>query len=138
MKIKLLNDTMCPKHGRKGDAGYDFFLNKDVVLKAGETTIVDTGVCVKLPDGYAGLFAVRSSICAKYKNITLKNPLVDENYIGELHMIFVNTGTDDIAFMKGDRLASLYVFPVYQGDLEVVDELESTNRGTDWCGSSGK
>ena len=81
---------------------------------------------------------MRSSICAKYKNITLKNPLVDENYIGELHMIFVNTGTDDIAFMKGDRLASLYVFPVYQGDLEVVDELESTNRGTDWCGSSGK
>ena len=28
MKVKLINGAMAPKHGRKGDAGYDFFLSK--------------------------------------------------------------------------------------------------------------
>ena len=34
MKVKLLNNTKCPKQGREGDAGYDFFLRENVTLKA--------------------------------------------------------------------------------------------------------
>ena len=28
MKVKLINGAMAPKHGRKGDAGYDFYYIK--------------------------------------------------------------------------------------------------------------
>lgn len=136
MKIKLINDTQCPKQGRDGDAGYDFFLNKDVTLKPHEVTIIDTGVCVELPKGYAGLLAMRSSICKK--NLIMQSPLIDENYRGELHALIYSDLDEEITFSAGERLYSLYVFPVYHEPLEVVDELSESNRGTAWSGSSGK
>ena len=44
----------------------------------------------------------------------------------------------DFKYEANDRVCSLYVFPVYHGELEVVDELSESNRGTAWAGSSGK
>ena len=32
MRIKLINGASLPKHGRKGDAGYDFFLKEDIKI----------------------------------------------------------------------------------------------------------
>ena len=136
MRIKLLNDTQCPKQGREGDAGYDFFLNSDVVLKPHEVTVIDSGVCVELPKGHAGLLAMRSSICKK--NLIMQQPLIDENYRGEIHGMIYSDNDKEITFKAGERLYSLYVFPVYHDQLEVVEELSESNRGTNWSGSSGK
>jgi dUTP pyrophosphatase len=139
MKVKLINGAATPKHGRKGDAGYDFFLTKDVKIKPRQQIAVDTGVCVELPQGYAGLFALRSSICNKNKHLILKNPLVDENYRGELHGILYNDSFfKTVKFKAGERVFSLYVFPVCQEDIVPSEELSSTNRGESWNGSSGK
>ncbi len=136
MKVKLLNNTQCPKQGRDGDAGYDFFLNSDVTIKAHEVTIIDTGVCVELPKGYAGLLAMRSSICKQ--NLIMQQPLIDENYRGEIHGMIYSDNDEDLEFKAGERLYSLYVFPVYHEALEVVDELSESNRGSNWAGSSGR
>ena len=114
MKVKLINGAMAPKHGRKGDAGYDFFLTEDIVIKPRQQIAVDTGVCVELPAGYAGLFALRSSIL--YNDSFFKT----------------------IKFKAGERVFSLYVFPVHQEDVKVVETLSETNRGENWNGSSGK
>ena len=110
-----------------------------MVIKPRQQIAVDTGVCVELPQGYAGLFALRSSICNKNKHLILKNPLVDENYRGELHGILYNDGFfKTIKFKKGERVFSLYVFPVHQEDVKVSEKLSETNRGESWNGSSGK
>ena len=134
MKVKLLEGTKCPRQGREGDAGYDFFLREDVTLKAHQVTVIDTGVCVELPKGYAGLLAMRSSICKK--NLIIQQPLIDENYRGQIHAMIYSDNDEDITFLAGERLYSLYVVPVYQEPLQVVDELSETNRGTAWAGSS--
>ena len=134
MKVKLLEGTKCPRQGREGDAGYDFFLREGVTLKAHQVTVIDTGVCVELPKGYAGLLAMRSSICKK--NLIIQQPLIDENYRGQIHAMIYSDNDEDITFLAGERLYSLYVFPVYQEPLQVVDELSETNRGTAWAGSS--
>ena len=136
MKIKLLDGAQMPKQGRSGDAGYDLFLKEDVVIKAHEVTIIDTGVCVELPEGHAGLLAMRSSICKK--NLIMQQPLIDENYRGEIHGMIYSDNDEDLEFKAGERLYSLYVFPIYHEELEVVDELSESNRGTAWAGSSGK
>ncbi len=134
MKVKLLEGTKCPRQGREGDAGYDLFLREDVTLKAHQVTVIDTGVCVELPKGYAGLLAMRSSICKK--NLIIQQPLIDENYRGQIHAMIYSDNDEDLTFLAGERLYSLYVFPVYQEPLQVVDELSETNRGTAWAGSS--
>lgn len=136
MKVKLLNGTKCPERKRKEDAGYDFYLNADITLKAHTVTIVDTGVCVELPKGTAGLLAMRSSICKQ--NLIIQQPLIDENYRGEIHGMIYNANDEDISFKAGERLYSLFVFPVFQEKLEIVDELSESERGTNWSGSSGK
>ena len=136
MKIKLLDGAQCPKQGRDGDAGYDFFLKEDIVIKAHTVTVIDSGVCVELPKGHAGLLAMRSSICKK--NLIIQQPLIDENYRGEIHGMIYSANDEDLYFKAGERLYSLYVFPVYHDSLEVVEELSESNRGANWAGSSGK
>lgn len=136
MKIKLLNDTKCPKFGRQGDAGYDLFLNAGVKFKAHEVTCVDTGVCVELPANHAGLLAMRSSVCKT--GLIIQQPLIDSNYRGEIHILIMNPTDTDFEYKAGDRVCSLYVFPVFTEALEVVDELSESNRGSAWSGSSGK
>ena len=136
MKVKLLGNTKCPKFGREGDAGYDLFLNAGVTFMPHETTVIDTGVCVELPKGHAGLLAMRSGVCKT--GLIIQQPLIDENYRGELHILVHNPTDTEFTYGEGDRVCSLYVFPVYQGALEVVDELSDSNRGTAWAGSSGR
>jgi len=136
MRIKLIKGAKAPKQGREGDAGYDLYLIDDITFKAHDITVVDTGVCVELPKGYAGLLAMRSSVCKT--GLIVQQPLIDENYRGEIHILIFNPTDNDITYKKDDRVCSLYVFPVYQGALEVVDELSESNRGEAWAGSSGK
>lgn len=135
MKVKLLGTTRCPKAGRPGDAGYDLFLNAPVTFEAHTLTCVDTGVCVELPAGHAGLLAMRSSVC--HTGMIIQQPLIDENYRGELHILVYNPTDTTFSYKEGDRICSLYVFPVFTKELEVVDELSESNRGQAWRGSSG-
>lgn len=136
MKVKLLRNTKCPRKGREGDAGYDLFLNEDITFKTRAVTVVDTGVCVELPKGHAGLLAMRSSVCKT--GMIIQQPLIDENFRGEIHILIMNPTDTDFTYKAGDRICSLYVFPVYTEALEVVDELSDSNRGSNWSGSSGK
>lgn len=139
MNVKLIKNAIAPKQGRPGDAGYDFYLLEDVKIKPRQQIVLDTGVCVELSKGYAGKFELRSSIYNGNKHLILKNPLIDSNYRGELHLILYNDGfLKTIKFKKGQRVASLYVFAIYDGDLKIVNELESSNRNNSWNGSSGK
>lgn len=136
MKIKLLNDTKCPEKKRDGDAGWDLFLNEKVYLSSKQVTEINLGVCVEIPEGYAGLLAMRSSVC--HNPLILQNPLIDSNYRGELHCLIYNASSYPIYYNKGDRICSLYIFPVFNEQLEIVDTLSDSNRGENWNGSSGK
>lgn len=138
MNIKLMKDAILPKQMREGDAGYDFYLIDDVVIKPREQVVIDTGICVEIPLHYVGQFSLRGSTCINYKHLILKNPLADSNYRGELHLILYNDGfLKSIKFEKGQRIASLFVSGIYDKPLNPVVELSKTNRGENWNGSSG-
>lgn len=134
MKIKLLGNTKAPERKRLSDAGYDFYLNSDVVLKAKSLTIINTGVCVELPEGTVGHIVLRSS--SANKGLISTDVLVDCNYRGELHGIIYNPNEEDIFCKEGDRLYSLYITDVKTFPVEIVDELSDSERGTNWNGSS--
>lgn len=135
IRVKLIKNAQMPKQGRAGDAGYDLYLLEDVTFKKG-VTVLDTGICVELPEKTAGLLAMRSSVCKT--GLIIQQPLIDENYRGELHIIIVNPFRKKIKYNKGDRICSLYIFPVVHDNLLEAKELTISNRGTNWSGSSGK
>lgn len=135
MKVKLYNGVQAPTRKRSADAGYDMYLNEDVTFKAHETTVVNTDVAVEIPDGYAGLLCTRSS--AAMKSLIMEPILIDSNYRGVCHAIVYNNSDKDISYKKGERVYSLFVFPVFQEPIEVVNRLSETDRGSSWNGSSG-
>lgn len=135
MKIKLLDNAICPALGRDGDAGYDLFLKDNTFIQPG-VNVINTGVCVELPKNHAGLLAMRSSICVE--GLIIQQPLIDENYRGEIHCIIVNPTDKWFTFYRGNRICSLYIFPVFHDELEIVKELSESNRNNNWNGSSGK
>ena len=136
MKIKLFKNITLPLKKRDSDAGWDVFLPEDTIFKAHSLTTVDLGFGVRLPSGYAGLFAMRSSVCKT--GMTIQMPLIDEGYLGELHLLIQNSTDTDFAYKKDDRVCSLFIFPVFRDTLEVVDDLGTSDRGEAWNGSSGK
>lgn len=135
MKFKLKDHGYLPIKARHDDAGWDIYLPADVKIGKG-ITIIPTGVCVQLPHGYAGLLAIRSSVAKT--GLVLQNPLIDENYRGEIHAIVANFTDEEFEYKEKERICSLYVFPLYLGSVYCVDELDPSNRGEAWSGSSGR
>lgn len=136
MKIKLFKDIKLPEKKRVSDAGWDIYLPEDITFKRNSVTVVDLGFGVKLPTGYAGLFAMRSSVCKT--GMTIQMPLIDEGYLGELHLLIYNGTDTDYEYKKNDRVCSLFIFPVFNESLEVVSDLGTSDRNENRSGSSGK
>ena len=49
-----------------------------------------------------------------------------------------NSGESEYTVQPADRIAQLMVTPVVQADVELVDELDETERGAGGFGSTGK
>ena len=70
MKInfKKLNErAVAPTYGSAGSAGGDLYgaEENDVVIPAGETAFIGTGIAVEIPLGYVGLVYARSGLACK-------------------------------------------------------------------------
>lgn len=142
MRIKLTEQAkntpgfQIPTKQKKGDAGYDMYLMEDVTFLPGETVKVNMGVCFETPEGWAGRITLRSS--TSLYGLVMQDPLIDSNYRGAVHAIVLNTSNKPVTFKKGERLCSVFFFPVYDEPLEVVDELSETERSEQGFGSSGR
>ena len=53
-------------------------------------------------------------------------------------LAYYNSGESEYTVQPGDRIAQLMVTPVVQADVELVDELDETERGAGGFGSTGK
>ena len=60
----------------------------------------------------------------------------DAGYTGEVGVIMDNTGNLTAHIKKGDKIAQMVPMPVPMINWIEVDELESTDRGTNGYGSS--
>lgn len=140
--IKVLNDdAVVPTYANDGDAGCDLVATTKCTLRAGGgRAMVNTGLSVAIPDGYAGFVLPRSGLASKH-GVTCANApgLIDSGYRGELKVALVNLDPDDdYVVHKGDRIAQLVVMKVPQAVFLVVDELPDASRGDGGFGSSGR
>lgn len=63
--------------------------------------------------------------------------IIDEDYRGNIGIRLINEGKNPYLIEKGDRVAQLIIIPYIQVDIEYVDELSETDRGTGGFGSTG-
>ena len=136
VKFKKLNPNAIPfSYSREQDACMDMYTLEGTTILAGTTKIIPTGIAVEIPQGYEGLVRGRSGLASK--GITAHLGTIDETYRGDVGMIIANHTNADFKVEAGMRLAQFTVKPVYHIQLEEVEELSDTSRGSNGYGSSG-
>ena len=139
---KLFDDVVLPEYKHKGDAGMDVraYLPTEgsVVLAPGEKKVIRTGLAFKLKEGTQMEIRPRSGIATKHLVIIPNSPgTLDDGYTGPLGICLTNLGTEDFTIEHGDRIAQLVFMPFFHANLQVVDELDETERGDGGFGSTG-
>jgi dUTP pyrophosphatase len=139
MNIKLLSENATiPTYAHEGDAGMDLYSAIDAVIPYGETVKIPTDVAMEIPTGFVGLIYPRSGLATK-QGLRLANcvGVVDSGYRGNVIVALYNDSKQPQEIHKGDRIAQMVIQPFVSLSLNVVDELENTERGEGGFGSSG-
>ena len=141
IKIKTLDKSLpVPKYAHKGDAGLDLYSSINCVLNPYDRKLIPTGIKIAIPEGYAGFVQAKSGLAIKYGLALLNSPgLIDSGYRGEICIIVVNLDKQNkILINKGDKICQLIIQKIENVDLEVVEDLETTDRGEGGFGHTGK
>jgi len=98
---------------------------------------VPTGISVALPPGCYGRIAPRSGIALKHA-IDVGAGVIDSDYRGEVKVLLFNHSDDAFAVHIGDRIGQLICEQCLIVPIVEVPELDSTERGAQGFGSTGK
>jgi dUTP pyrophosphatase len=131
-----------PAYETKDAAGMDLRAavaeDEPMVLKPGSRLAVPTGLTMAIPPGWEGQVRPRSGLALRSGVTCLNTPgTIDADYRGEVKVILINLGEEDVTIRRGDRIAQLLITPVVQADWEEVAALDATDRGEGGFGSTG-
>lgn len=135
-----LHDTP-PAYATTGSAGLDLraAIEQPLVLAAGETALIPTGLAIHLSDPrYAAMILPRSGLGHKH-GIVLGNlvGLIDSDYQGQLMVSVWNRGSAPYTIQVLERIAQLVIVPVMQAEFRMVDDFAASERGEGGFGSTG-
>jgi dUTP pyrophosphatase len=139
------NDKCIPKVGSERAAGMDLRANVKsalgfLVLEKNEAVQFGTGVRVQIPEGWVGLVMPRSGLGFKYE-VKLVNTtgVIDSDYTGEIQVKIRNGNEKEMVIEDFSRICQMVIVPHYKlyDNIEIVDELISTERGEKGFGSTG-
>ena len=141
MEVRVINksDNDLPSYETIGSAGCDVRSNHSAMINPGGRLLVKTGLYVEIPIGYEIQVRPRSGL-AFSKGITVINSpgTIDADYRGEIGVILINHGHEQVTLEKGERIGQLVLNKVEQINWESVLVLSDTTRGTGGFGSTGK
>lgn len=137
LPVKRLTETaILPTRAHPGDAGLDLYADESVNVECLDRALVSTGIAVAIPPGYVGLIWPRSGLAAKFA-ISVDAGVIDAGYRGPVKVLVTNSGDDDYAVHRGDKIAQLLIQPVSLMEPVEVDCLDETDRNAGGFGSSG-
>ena len=139
VKIKRIKDNaVIPSYAHDGDAGVDLYSTEDYLLKPRDRCLVSTGIKIALPHGYEAQTRPKSGLALKQGLSIANTPgTIDSCYRGEVGIIAINLGKEDIKIEKGKKVARMVFNKVEEAKFEEVEELDSTKRGDGGFGSTG-
>lgn len=109
-----------------------------LVLRPGARLAVPTGLAIALPPGFEVQVRPRSGLALRNGVAPLNSPgTVDADYRGEIKVILINLGDEDLVIRRGDRIAQMVVAPVLQAVWRETTQLDETERGAGGFGSTG-
>ncbi len=147
IELKILDSRLgdafpLPGYITRGAAGMDLraMLNTPLEIGPGETHLIPTGLAIHIADpGLAGMMLPRSGLGHKH-GIVLGNlvGLIDSDYQGQLFVSCWNRGEERFHIGVGERIAQLVIVPVVQVEFDLVEEFDTSRRGSGGFGHSGR
>lgn len=141
VRIKKLDPkATVPTYGSEFSAGADLYAcaEEAVLIPAGETRMIHTGLAFEIPEGYVGLIYARSSLGTK-RGLAPANKVgvIDADYRGEVMVSLHNHSSTDQVVEPGERIAQMVIAPFLKAEFSVADDLSDTVRGAGGFGSTG-
>ena len=160
---KLSPTAITPTKAHTTDAGFDLYVDEDVVLKYGETAAIKTNIAIELPEGYVADVRPRSGLTLN-TGLRVHYGTVDSGYRDGIGIICENgshvqndennknriykvaSGTlhhasiweqEVIIIKQGQKIAQLVILPIPEITLQEVNELSDSDRGVNGFGSTG-
>ena len=147
LKIKAVSprigrDLPWPSRATEGSAGMDLCacIEEDRIIAPRQLVKIPTGIAIALPGPeYVALVYARSGLGIRH-GVSLSNGVgvIDSDYRGEIMVGLTNLSDKPYTIHPGDRIAQLVVAPVVLPELERVEALDETGRGTGGFGSTGQ
>jgi dUTP pyrophosphatase len=137
MKIKLDEGAYMPTRAHEHDAGLDLYSPIYEVVPAKGSAVFDTGVHIELPKYTVGMLKSKSGLNVNH-GLTSEG-VIDVGYTGSICVKLYNHSDEDYYVQKGDKISQLVILPLaIPTTLELVDDLEATERGNGGFGSTGR
>lgn len=140
LRPKLDADISLPRYMTPHAAGMDICaaIETDLVLEKGAIALIPTGFAIALPQGFESQIRPRSGLAVKHGIGIINSPgTIDADYRGEIKIALINLGEKDYTIRRGDRIAQMVVKKVYQARLEIVKQIDETDRNTGGFGHTG-
>ena len=137
--LKLKAEAQLPRYahiGAFGDLAADLYAAEAVVIEAGATVPVPTGIALEFPATHGALVEDRSGLAVR--GVTTLAGVIDPGYRGEIKVVMTNLGTVPVELKEGDRIAQLRIVARIEAAFEEVEELGTAARGAGGFGSTGK
>lgn len=136
LPVRLDSGAYLPERAHETDGGLDLRTPVDAYVRAGGSTVIDTGVHIQLPPNTAGVLMSKSGL--NIKDGIVSEGVIDEGYTGTILVKLYNHGTEAKQFKAGDKITQLVVLPVLYPRVEQTDEIQGGDRGDGGFGSTGR
>jgi dUTP pyrophosphatase len=130
-----------PAYATQGSSGLDLraFVTAPVQLAPLERALIPTGLHIALPNHWEAQIRPRSGLAIKQGLTCLNTPgTIDADYRGELKVILINLSNEIQVIQDGDRIAQIVFQQVEKMEWQLVENLETTQRGDGGFGHTGK
>lgn len=134
--LALDKGAYLPEKAHEDDAGYDLRTPKADYIPAKGSCVIDTGVHIAIPKGYAGVICSKSGLNVKHGIIS--DGLIDSGYTGSIRVKLYNLSDKSYLIEAGDKISQIMFVPVLSVTMLEAIALEETERGDGGFGSTGR
>ena len=150
---KVREGAKIPQRVHPTDAGADMFYcvdpastdqclweNGDIMIAAGESCLIPTGLKVDLPPTYMLEIKNKSGIATK-RRLLVGACVIDPGYTGEIYINLQNVGKTNQKISNGQKIAQMVVVPIATPVIWETPHdpaMHQTTRGSGGFGSTGE
>ena len=130
-----------PAYATQGSSGLDLraFIPTPIQLAPLERVLIPTGLHIAMPNHLEAQVRPRSGLAIKQGLTCLNTPgTIDADYRGEIKVILINLSNEIQVIQDGDRIAQIVFQQVEKMEWQLVENLETTQRGDGGFGHTGK